>query len=88
MILTTKELSSESVYQQSFVEKNGVFSNSGMKMETNCLMAYKAGSGRIAHSSGGSGTDHCPCWVREASRGAGWKLVHCKGQLVDAGICV
>lgn len=57
-MLTTNELSNESVYQQSFVEKKGVFSNSGRKIDTNCLIAYKAGSGSSEHSSAGRGTDH------------------------------
>ena len=57
-VLTTNELSNESVYQQSFVEKKGVFSNSGRKIDTNCFIAYKAGSGSSEHSSAGRGTDH------------------------------
>lgn len=57
-MLTTDELSNESVYQHSLVEKRGVFSNSGKKIDTNCLIAYKAGSGIIEHSFAGRGTDH------------------------------
>lgn len=57
-VLTTNELSNESVYQQSLVEKKGVFSNSGRKIDTNCLIAYNAGSGSSEHSSAGRGTDH------------------------------
>lgn len=57
-MLTTNELSNESVYQQSFVEKKGVFLNSGRKIDTNCLIAYKADSGSSEHSSAGRGTDH------------------------------
>jgi hypothetical protein len=69
--LATKELSSESVYQQSFVEKNEVFLNSGINIDTNCFTARKAGSGMTVHSSTGRGTDHWPSCAKEASGGAG-----------------
>lgn len=73
--LTTKELSRESVYQHSFVEWNGTASNSGRKIETNCLMASIAGSGSDTLCAAGRGTDHWPSWLYGAS-GAGWKLVN------------
>lgn len=77
---TTKELSSESVYQHSFVEEKGASWNSGRKIETKCLMASTAGAGTVDDSFGGSGTDHCLCWVKAAFVGAGWKFVNCDMQ--------
>jgi hypothetical protein len=73
---TTKELSKESVYQHSLVVEKGTSSNSGRKMETNCFIAYIAGSGSVLHSSAGKGTDHFPSCVKVVPSGAGWKFVN------------
>ena len=74
---TTKELSIESVYQQSFVEWNGVCSKSGKKILTNCLTESTAASGIELESLGDIGTDHFPFCVKGTPSGAGWKLVNC-----------
>lgn len=64
-------MSSESVYQHSFVEWNGTSLNSGRKMETNVLIAATAGGGIVNDSAGESGTDHCFSWVKGVPVGAG-----------------
>lgn len=73
---TTKELSSESVYQQNLAKWNGLLVKSGRKMDTKFRMASMAGSGRLELSEGGSGIDHLPSWENDALSGAGWKFVN------------
>lgn len=46
---TTKELSRESVYQQSLVDEKGTPSNSGRKIDTNSDIACMAGFGSALH---------------------------------------
>jgi hypothetical protein len=62
--LTRNELSRESVYQQNFVELNGLVANSGKKMDTNWRIASVAGSGSDLDWAYGSGIDHLPSCVK------------------------
>lgn len=48
-VRTTKELSRESVYQQSLVDEKGTPSNSGRKIDTNSDIACMAGFGSALH---------------------------------------
>lgn len=75
-MLTRNELSSVSVYQQSFVELNGLSANSGRKMDTNCRIASTAGSGSVSDWSWGRGIDHFPPCVKAVPSCAGTKFVN------------
>lgn len=68
---TTKELSSESVYQQNLAKWNGLSAKSGRNMDTKFRMASMAGSGRLELSEAGRGIDHFPSWENGAFSGAG-----------------
>jgi hypothetical protein len=48
-VRTTKELSRESVYQQSLVDEKCTPSNSGRKIDTNSIIACIAGFGSVLH---------------------------------------